>query len=429
MANTYWQDKGSTEILSSHISGLQDAVKNIEQSLDMDTEVVSGYPLVLIPDADDNYRIAEAKGKRNWLNSPAPVVQQNIEDSWTTITDGFSIDYAGGAIIFDGDKTGEQFRASFTRVKNTSEFNTHKAEEATQTKLGHIKLADIPSPTIATQAEAEAGTNNTKMMTPLRVAQAIDKRIPILSTWQEAQQIVRQGKANEYFSVGDQLVSAYDGGEITWVVIGIDVETPADSNFNRSLTLQTLNCLHDMQFDAPEPTNPNSDRKNYGNNRYIHSAVRQWLNSNEPIFQWVSQHQYDAPPTGSLDIYNGPGFLYRLDPELVAVLGKVNKKVARNTVTDDGGQDTFSDKVFLLSRLEVDLGTEGTTTGEFVYPYYDGIGNAGRIKTLSGSARVWWLRSPNVSSSHNVCYVSTGGSLSINNANAARGVAPACVII
>ena len=32
---------------------------------------------------------------------------------------------------------------------------------------------DIPQPTIATQAEAEAGTNNTKFMTPLRVAQAI----------------------------------------------------------------------------------------------------------------------------------------------------------------------------------------------------------------------------------------------------------------
>lgn len=32
----------------------------------------------------------------------------------------------------------------------------------------------IPSPTIATEAEAEAGTNNTKFMTPLRVAQAIE---------------------------------------------------------------------------------------------------------------------------------------------------------------------------------------------------------------------------------------------------------------
>ena len=33
---------------------------------------------------------------------------------------------------------------------------------------------DVPTPTIASQAEAEAGTENTKMMTPLRVKQAID---------------------------------------------------------------------------------------------------------------------------------------------------------------------------------------------------------------------------------------------------------------
>jgi len=56
--------------------------------------------------------------------------------------------------------------------------------------------------------------------------------------------------------------------------------------------------------------------------------------------------------------------LHRLDPELVAVIGAVEKQVARNTVTDGGGQDTFSDKVFLLSRVEVGLGTEGVTDGE-----------------------------------------------------------------
>jgi len=45
--------------------------------------------------------------------------------------------------------------------------------------------------------------------------------------------------------------------------------------------------------------------------------------------------------------------LHQLDPDLVAVLGAVDKQVTRNTVTDGGGQDLFSDKVFLLSRVEV----------------------------------------------------------------------------
>lgn len=43
----------------------------------------------------------------------------------------------------------------------------------TPVKVAAAIAALAPSPTIATQAEAEAGTNNSKMMTPLRVAQAI----------------------------------------------------------------------------------------------------------------------------------------------------------------------------------------------------------------------------------------------------------------
>lgn len=248
-------------------------------------------------------------------------------------------------------------------------------------------------------------------------------------SWAGVQKIVRKGLASEYFNVGNQLVSAYDGGEIVWEVIGIDVDTPTDSQFTHSMTIQTKDCLHDIQFDAKEPTNPNSDRKSSGNNRYIHSAVKQWLNSNESAFSWQAQHQYDAKPTDSLELYNGAGFLHRLDPELAAVLGSASKKVAKNTATDGGGQETFSDKVFLLSRVEVGLGTEGETTGEAVYPFYDGVADAARIKQLNGSNRNWWLRSPFVGGSSSVRYVGTGGSIGGGSAGSANGVAPACVII
>ena len=250
-----------------------------------------------------------------------------------------------------------------------------------------------------------------------------------VTSWEQVQTVVRLGLANKVFSVGDQLMSNYGSGQITWEVIGLNVDTPADSNFVYSMTIQTKDCLHNIQFDAPEPNNPDSNRKSYGSNRYIHSAVRQWLNSNESIFNWQSQHQYDATPTDSLDLYNGAGFLYRLDPELVSVIGLVNKRVARNTSVDGGGQDSFTDKVFLLSRVEAGFGTEGDETGEFVYPFYDGIANAGRIKQLNGSNRLWWLRSPFVSDSYYVRRVSVDGSLYGYYARTAYGVSPACVII
>lgn len=47
-------------------------------------------------------------------------------------------------------------------------------------KTGNISI-EVPQPTIATQAEAEAGTNNTKFMTPLRTKEAIEARTPTIT--------------------------------------------------------------------------------------------------------------------------------------------------------------------------------------------------------------------------------------------------------
>ena len=190
----------------------------------------------------------------------------------------------------------------------------------------------------------------------------------------------------------------------------------------------------DAQFDAPEPDNPDSDRQQFGNNRYLHSAIRQWLNSAETTFTWQPQHQYDAAPEGAP--YDGAGFLKLLDPELVAVLGAVDKQVARNTVTDGGGQDIFSDKVFLLSRTEVYSGIEGDITGESPYAYYAALADSptaggldGRIKYWGSSAYSWWLRSPFSVDSGGARYVGPSGFVSYNNANSSGGVAPAVVIV
>jgi hypothetical protein len=185
--------------------------------------------------------------------------------------------------------------------------------------------------------------------------------------------------------------------------------------------------------DTLSPVNDHS-RCRYGSNNYKESAIRQWLNSEESSFTWAPKTNFDRPPTGAP--YTGAGFLKLLDPDLVAVLGAVDKQVARNTVTDDGGQDLFSDKVFLLSRVEVFGGTEGTTTGEQPYPYYSALAVnpttdplAGRIKYLDGSARHWWLRSPHTGNASYPRGVYASGSVSYCNAYYAYGAAPACCIV
>ena len=169
------------------------------------------------------------------------------------------------------------------------------------------------------------------------------------------------------------------------------------------------------------------NRCRYGSNNYKESTIREWLNSDKETYVWIPQTKYDRPSTGAP--YTGGGFLKLLDPELAAVIGPVDKQVARNTITDGGGQDLFSDKVFLLSRVEVGLGAEGTSTGEAVYPYYNNITDTGRIKLLTGNPRYWWLRSPVVGYSYLTRHVNTSGALSYDSADSASGLSPACVII
>ena len=172
----------------------------------------------------------------------------------------------------------------------------------------------------------------------------------------------------------------------------------------------------------------------YGSNNYMESAIKQWLNSDSNNWTWTPKTDYGRPSS-----YKAKGFLQYLDPELVEVIGAVDKQVARNTVTDEGEQDKFSDKIFLLSRVEVFGGSESTLvdeTGESPYPYYSALSaNAtaselpGRIKLLSGSSRSWWLRSPHASHAHPVRSVPTSGAVGSYLACRAHGLSPACVII
>lgn len=133
-----------------------------------------------------------------------------------------------------------------------------------------------------------------------------------------------------------------------------------------SVTLLTKKIITLKAFDAREPSNPNTDRQNYGNNRYAHSNIRQWLNKD--TYPWyAAQHYYDAPPSNLNVWVNGyegePGFLSNFSAELKAKLLLTTLTVAKNTATDNGGSETVQDKVFLLSGTEIGLGLSGTEVG------------------------------------------------------------------
>ena len=354
------------------------------------------------------------------------------------------------------------------------------------------------------------------------------------TSWANVQALVRAGLHKNVFSIGDQLVCKKGNDDLVWDVIGIDHDTPTDSQFTHSMTLQLHDCLastmmvdnqealyyaengltagtynftiqdsYDTSYgggktyqftltnDVPAKgqlvfgwayntqasdakitsyasststtaieqvgvtegsdgtslgtTDGNSTninhihRARFGSNNYKESAIRQFLNSSAVAGSvWTPQTKYDRTPSWNS---NTAGFMKDIDSDFLAVLGASPKVVALNTVTDGGGSVTINnDKFFLLSRSEVYGGKENNINEGEPYPYYSnysdlsaaGTGDdSNRIKYRSGTAQVWWLRSPTSAyGGYAVRYVLTSGTVSnIGIACNSAAVAPACNII
>lgn len=225
----------------------------------------------------------------------------------------------------------------------------------------------------------------------------------------------------------------------------------ADKNHSgypsNSVTLITEKIIQLMCSDAKEPSNSNSDRKSYGNNRHIHSNILQWLNSNATAGNWYSaKHGQDAPPTNAnvWDNYNEydawAGFLAMLDPKFVAELQETTLTVAKSS-TDGGSYETFVAKMFLASTTEVGLANEkGIAEGSLLalfsndasrvaYPTAECVSNSEYTSTSLATSKgwYWWLRTPFSSGAGFVRYVSTGGALGDYIAyHGSRGVRPLC---
>lgn len=216
-------------------------------------------------------------------------------------------------------------------------------------------------------------------------------------------------------------------------------------------TLEFRDIISLKCFDAKEPNNSDSNRKSYGNNRYLHSNLLQWLNSDAAANAWYSaQHNADQKPDSSnvwaqsgtpINPYDTEkGFLANFSSELKAALQTVTKVTAKNTVTDGGGYESVSSKIFLLSTTEVGLANENSVAEGSIYAYYSADNqNSRRVKkvanaaacgnytgTSAGSAWIWWLRTPRSGDSYYARRVYTDGSLNYSAAyDGNSGVSPA----
>lgn len=115
-----------------------------------------------------------------------------------------------------------------------------------------------------------------------------------------------------------------------------------------------------------------------------------------------------------------PAILALMPTEVQNGIREVSKKAsvggASSTI------ETVSDKLFLLSEVEIFGSTSYSAAGEGTqYDYYK-AGNS-KVKKRNGSAAGWWERSPGASGSAYFCLVSGGGTAAGDGASFAFGVA------
>lgn len=212
---------------------------------------------------------------------------------------------------------------------------------------------------------------------------------------------------------------------------------------SNSTTLLTEKIIKLCCFDATE-SGGNSQRQSYGNNRMVLANIRQWLNKSGTGW-YQAQHTYDRPPSNAYvwsdyNEYDGEaGFLTGFGAEMLAALLPTTLTVAKPTV-DGGGSETFTDKIFLLSMAEVNLGSEnGIAEGSKLalfsdnnsrkaYPTAQAVSNSEYTNSSLSASQpwYWWLRSPYSSGANIVRVVNLDGTLDHSYAYYGnRGVRPA----
>lgn len=262
-----------------------------------------------------------------------------------------------------------------------------------------------------------------RALSPAEIAALTPKKQPL--SWAGIRDVVRRGRAQRYFAVGDVLTVTTPRWNIEYEVVGFDQVEPADAALTHSMTLLPVRLVTTVQFDAPEPGNPDANRAQYGCNRWDWSAIRQWLNSAAaPGEWWTAQHEYDAAPAYAATL---AGFMADLPADFLSAVAPA-RLVTTLSNADGGGSVETVDRFWLPSRTEIfEDANNGVAEGVLMAKYVDAT-DADRIKyEASGSARSWWLRSPSEDAAR-LSATSVSGTRGTAFTTNTYGVAAACII-
>ena len=206
------------------------------------------------------------------------------------------------------------------------------------------------------------------------------------TSWDNIAAVSKFGQAPNYWKVGDKKNINVNGVTYAAQIIGFDHDTLTTADGSRTkagITFQLVDCLNTTYSMNGSNTNVNG-----------------WRGSTMRTSTMAT-------------------LLNQLSSDLKSVLKFVNK--VTSVGNNNSGLETTSDKLFLLSEIEVFGATQYSYAGEGKqYEYYT-AGNS-TIKKVNGSANYWWERSPYSGLTADFCFVSSDGNANGSSASYSFGV-------
>lgn len=206
------------------------------------------------------------------------------------------------------------------------------------------------------------------------------------TSWDNIAAVSKFGQAPNYWKVGDKKNITVNGVTYAAQIIGFDHDTLTTADGSRTkagITFQLVDCLKTTYSMNGSNTNVNG-----------------WRGSTMRTSTMAT-------------------LLNQLSSDLKSVLKFVNK--VTSVGNNSSGLETTSDKLFLLSEIEVFGATQYSYAGEGKqYEYYT-AGNS-TIKKVNGSARYWWERSPRSGITAAFCGVTGNGDANYDYASNSIGV-------
>lgn len=203
------------------------------------------------------------------------------------------------------------------------------------------------------------------------------------TSWSDISIMSKFGICDQFFKVGDKKNITVNGVSYPVQIIGFNHDTLSDGT-KAGVTFQLVNCLATTYSMEASNTNANG----------WEGCVMRKTTLNTTIYG-------------------------QLNSDLKSVIKAANK--VSSVGNNSSGLETTSDKLFLLSEIEVFGATTYSFAGEgSQYEYYK-AGNS-TINTVNGSANAWWERSPYSGNAIYFCLVHSNGNASSYNASGSRGV-------